>query len=281
MAEFNHYDFTRLIRDLDKSFESLIGEHDGLPVGRVDAARVKARSLGLTEEQVEHWLSLQTIVGDDKHRSAWPEPVRTAVREDLDFLAARAENPARFSTLWSLLGVMPTVQLDKIRDHHALLVSVTPASRRDLLAAARSRLLEVVEQRLLTDTGPAEYAASILADAADVIADDLWATHDLVGVLRWTEHLEPLAKRMLALGWGMTAQQAVDGLQFCLAGRGVMMATPQGVWDPRLRTALGRDGVYLVGLQRGSRSCRRPASRQSTRDLQLAAGIRARVLATS
>ncbi|MDQ1247112.1 MAG: hypothetical protein QG597_1482, partial [Actinomycetota bacterium] len=197
------------IANLDRLAAILARKHQGVPRSKVPLLTAAADRRGVSPAGFAAWLKSITIIDiiDGSETLPWDKGVRTDVRTALDELARTTGDQRRYTTLWTFLGVTPSVPVAQLTRVHERLLAENQAGRQDRIRTRTADLLAHVKTRLLVDGGAESYAATMRADARDLIVPEVEEIGLLAGELGPAE-AATLQARIASLGWGITPAEA-------------------------------------------------------------------------
>jgi hypothetical protein len=215
--------------DLDRLAGQLADRFGGVPAEKVDQLQMVARRSGTDDAAFADWLARQTILPARAARAEpWEAAIRRQIRSQLTELARQSPEPARYATLWTFLDLSPHCSDPQLIARHAELLAVNHGARHDSAKTRVGELLAQVKTRLLAEGGRDAYAASLRADAADLIYPDVAEMALVAGEVTAVDY-ETLVQRVIALGWGISNDDARSAVRSAATTLGASLALAPAV----------------------------------------------------
>ncbi len=215
--------------DLDRLARQLADRFGGIPAAKVDQLQMVARRGGTDDAAFADWLRRQHVLTvRDGQAEPWEAPIRRQIRTQLTELARQSGDPARYATLWTFLDLSPHCSDPQLLARHAEMLAANHASRHDNAKTRVGELLAQVKTRLLAEGGRDGYAASLRADAADLIYPDVAEKALVVGEVTAVDY-ELLVQRVISLGWGISNDDARSAVRSAATALGVSLAVAPAV----------------------------------------------------
>jgi hypothetical protein len=210
--------------DLDRLARQLIDRFGGVPTAKVDQLRLVARRGGTDDQVFADWLSRQPILAAGAAPAEpWEPAIRRQIRSQLGELARQSGDPARYATLWTFLDLSPHSPDAALAARHAELLSANQGARHNSAKTRTGELLAQVKTRLMAEGGRDAYAASLKADAADLIYSDVAEKALVTGEVTAADY-ETLVQRVIALGWGISNDDARTAVRSAATALGASLA---------------------------------------------------------
>ncbi|GAA4604449.1 hypothetical protein BJY16_005008 [Actinoplanes octamycinicus] len=197
--------------ELDRLAGLLRKEHGALHRDKVKVLESIAIEEGMSRSGFATWLSRQSVADRLPAAQPWDTMVRRRIRSALDELA-RIDKPraGRYRTLFTFLAVPSAPSRAALEAAHEELSRQRLSMVRETPIATRTHdVLTEVKLRLLVDGGIERYAASVRADAQDMLATELRRRAKLTGVLH-ADEVEAMVGRIVQLRWGIEQDEATS-----------------------------------------------------------------------
>jgi len=215
--------------DLDRLAGQLADRFGGIPAEKVDQLRMVARRGGTDDAAFADWLGRQPILpAQAAQAEPWEVAIRRQIRFQLTELARQSPEPARYATLWTFLDLSPHCSDPQLIARHAELLAANHGARHDSAKTRVGELLAQVKTRLLAEGGRDAYAASLRADAADLIYPDVAEMALVAGEVTAVDY-ETLVQRVIALGWGISNDDARSAVRSAATALGASLALAPAV----------------------------------------------------
>jgi hypothetical protein len=215
--------------DLDRLAGQLADRFGGIPAEKVDQLQMVARRGGTDDAAFADWLGRQRILpAQDRQAEPWDPAIRRQIRSQLNELARQSAEPGRYATLWTFLDLSPHCPDPQLIARHAELLAANHGARHDNAKTRVGDLLAQVKTRLLAEGGRDAYAASLRADAADLIYPDVAEKALVAGEVTAADY-ETLVQRVIALGWGISNDDARSAVRSAATALGASLAVAPSV----------------------------------------------------
>ena len=215
--------------DLDRLADRLTGRFGGIPAEKVDQLRMLAQRGGMADDGFSGWLAGQSVlVPSGIEATAWEGAIRRQIRAQLAELARQGNDPSRYATLWTWLDLSPQCSPAELEARRRELLAGNQRARHDSVKTRSGELLAHVALRLQAEGGREKYAASLRADAADVIYQDVAEKALVTGEVTAADY-ETLVQRVIALGWGIPNEDARAAVRAAATALGASLAVAPAV----------------------------------------------------
>jgi len=215
--------------DLDRLAGQLVDRFGGIPAAKVDQLQMVARRGGTDDAAFADWLRRQRVLAaDDAQAEPWDPAIRRQIRSQLTELARQGGDSARYATLWTWLDLSPHSSDAQLAARHAELLSANQGARHDTTKTRTGELLAHVKTRLLAESGRDAYAATLRAEAADLIYPDVAEKALVAGEVTAADY-ETLVQRVIALGWGISNDDARAAVRSAATALGASLAVAPAV----------------------------------------------------
>ena len=220
---------TERFADLDRLAGRLTDRFGGIPAAKVDQLQMVARRNGTDDAAFAGWLGrYRVLAAGDAPAEPWEPAIRRQIRSQLAELARHSGEPARYATLWTFLDLSPHSSDAQLAARHAELLAANQGARHDSTKTRTGELLAQVKTRLLAEDGRAAYAATLLAEAADLIYPDVAEKALVAGEVTAADY-ETLVQRVIALGWGISNDDARSVVRSAATALGASLAVAPAV----------------------------------------------------
>lgn len=212
----------------DRVLRSVVQRHGGVPRGRLALIERLALREGLTQDALDGKLAAYDVLDDGSGAEPLPAAVRLQVRASLDELAIRGDR-ARAASLWAFLGLSATASTQELELRHAELVGDNLGRAHDRDKTVHADLLTQVRALLLDPHQRAAYLAGLLGEVQERMLDRVLELAVVDGEL-WPPDVEALGRECVALGTGLSAEQARSVVRGAAASAGIpvtMTAAPE------------------------------------------------------
>jgi hypothetical protein len=215
--------------DLDRLAGQLTTRFGGIPAEKVDQLQLLARRSGTDDQAFADWLGRQQVLAaNNTEVRPWDPAIRRQIRAQLTELARGSAEPATFATLWTWLDLSPHASDAELAERHAERLAENQRSRHDNAKTRTGELLAHVKTRLMAEGGRDGYAASLRADATDLIYQDVAEKALVAGEVSAADY-ELLVQRVVALGWGISNDDARAAVRTAATSLGASLAIAPAV----------------------------------------------------
>lgn len=214
---------------LDELANRLTRGQGGIPQSKLDTLRRIAEHHDVDGATFTSWTGRHQVV-DDTDAQPWDDAVRKQVRRSLDELATLEHHRPGFPTLYSLLNLENSASIAAIRQAADELSQINAGARRDRRKTLLGDLLATIKTRLLTDDGPTRYAASLRADARDLIRPEVEMLAVVTGEISAEDH-QTLLSALVGNDWGLSLTDAREIIRQVAAQAGAAISVPVNTRD--------------------------------------------------
>ncbi|WP_279580099.1 hypothetical protein [Fodinicola feengrottensis] len=210
---------------LDDLATRLTRDRGGLPESKMDTLRRIAEHHDVDAATFTAWTGRHHQVIDDAEAAPWDDAVRQQIRRGLDELATLEHHRPGFPTLYSLLSLDHDASPAKVRQATDELTQINAGARRDRRKTLLGDLLATVKTRLLTEDGPRRYAASLRADARDLIRPEIEMLAVVTGEISAEDH-QTLVTALVGNDWGLSVTDAREIIRQVATQAGAAISVP-------------------------------------------------------
>ncbi|MGH3736551.1 MAG: hypothetical protein ACRDT6_13190 [Micromonosporaceae bacterium] len=203
---------------LDELARRVVADRGGVPRSRVEALRRIATNHGLDNATFESWVARQHVL-EDSQGEPWDASVRHQIRRTLDELGAVTDDPQRFASLYTVLGLTDDAPSELVKLAAGELSKLNAGGRRDRRKTLLGEVLATIRTRLLATGGRERYAASLRADAYELILPEVEMLAVVTGEISPDDH-QTLVAVLAGKGWGLSVVDAREIIRRVAAATG-------------------------------------------------------------